>query len=104
MAIWNDRWFAGESMPPNHFPQYLIEPAQSIAEAWLFDATFRCILTEWVSASQADSTQSPAVPTVQSIRFGLMRKRLLNRVAESSSASSESRCRKTEKGVGSKAH
>jgi hypothetical protein len=54
MAIWNDRWFAGESMPPNTFPQHLIEAAQSIAEAWLFDASFRCILTEWVSSSQAD--------------------------------------------------
>lgn len=54
MAIWNDRWFAGETMPPNNFPQNLLEPAQSIAEAWLFDATFRCILTEWVSGSQAD--------------------------------------------------
>jgi hypothetical protein len=54
MAIWNDKWFAGQAMPPNNFPQALIEAAQSIAEAWLFDAAFRCILTEWVSASQAD--------------------------------------------------
>jgi hypothetical protein len=54
MAIWNNRWFAGHAMPPNSFPQHLIDPAQSIAEAWLFEASFRCILTEWVSASQAD--------------------------------------------------
>lgn len=54
MAIWNDKWFAGQAMPPNKFPQNLLVAAQSIAEAWLFDATFRCILTEWVSASQAD--------------------------------------------------
>jgi hypothetical protein len=54
MAVWNDKWFGGQAMPPNRFPKNLIEAAQSIAEAWLFDASFRCILTEWVSASQAD--------------------------------------------------
>jgi hypothetical protein len=54
MAIWNDNWFSGQAMPPNSFPQNLIEAAQSIAEVWLFDASFRCILTEWVSTSQAD--------------------------------------------------
>ena len=52
MAIWNDKWFAGLAMPPNSFPQHLIEAAQSIAEEWLFDASFRCILTEWVSATR----------------------------------------------------
>src|SRR5689334_15411104 len=54
MAIWNDKWFAGQPMPPNSFPQALLEAAESIAEGWLFDASFRCILTEWVSSSQAD--------------------------------------------------
>jgi hypothetical protein len=55
MAVWNDRWFGGQAMPPHSFPQSLIGAAQSIAEQWLFDASFRCILTEWVSASQADA-------------------------------------------------
>jgi hypothetical protein len=41
-------------MPRHSFPQGLIGAAQSIAEEWLFDASFRCILTEWVTASQAD--------------------------------------------------
>src|SRR5712691_6922205 len=54
MAVWNDRWCGGQAMPPHSFSQSLIAAAQSIAEEWLFDASFRCILTEWVSASQAD--------------------------------------------------
>ena len=54
MAVWEDRWFGGQAMPPHGLPQGLIGAAQSIAEEWLFDASFRCILTEWVSANQAD--------------------------------------------------
>lgn len=54
MAVWNDRWFGGQTMPPHGFPQSLIGAAQSIAEEWLFDAAFLCLLTEWVSTSQAD--------------------------------------------------
>jgi hypothetical protein len=54
MADWNDKWFGGQAMPPHGFPQTLIGAAQSIAEEWLFDAAFLCILTEWISASEAD--------------------------------------------------
>lgn len=54
MAVWNDRWFGGQAMPPHSFPQSLLADAQSIAEEWLFDASFRCILTEWISQSEAD--------------------------------------------------
>jgi hypothetical protein len=54
MAVWNDAWFGGQAMPSHSFPQILIGAAQSIAEEWLFDASFRCILTEWISASAAD--------------------------------------------------
>jgi hypothetical protein len=53
MAVWNDTWFGGQAMPPHGFPQSLIGAAQSIAE-WLFDASFRCILTEWISGLEAD--------------------------------------------------
>jgi hypothetical protein len=54
MAVWNDRWFGGHAMPSHSFPQSLIGSAQSIAEEWLFDASFQCVLTEWVSSSVAD--------------------------------------------------
>jgi hypothetical protein len=54
MAAWNDAWFGGASMPPNHFPKELIPVAQTVADEWLFDARFRCILEEWVSRPQAD--------------------------------------------------
>ena len=54
MAVWNEKWFGGEAMPPHSFPQVLIGVAQSIAEEWLFDASFRCVLTEWVSTGEAD--------------------------------------------------
>ncbi len=54
MAVWNDSWFGGQAMPPHGFPQHLLAAAQSIAEEWLFDASFRCILTEWISTSEAD--------------------------------------------------
>jgi hypothetical protein len=54
MAVWNDRWFGGLAMPTHGFPQNLIGAAQSIAEEWLFDASFLCILTEWISAQEAD--------------------------------------------------
>lgn len=54
MALWNDRWFGGQVMPASSFPQAMLEAAQTIAEKWLFDGSFRCILTEWVSRSQAD--------------------------------------------------
>jgi len=32
MAAWNDAWFAGRTMPPNDFPNDLLNAAQSIAE------------------------------------------------------------------------
>ncbi len=54
MARWNDAWFGGESMPPNSFPKDLIPTAQLVAESWLFDAQFRCVLEEWVSRPEAD--------------------------------------------------
>lgn len=54
MAVWNDSWFGGQAMPPQNFPQNLLPAAQTIAEEWLFDASFLCILTEWVSRGQAD--------------------------------------------------
>ena len=54
MASWNDAWFGGRRMPENSFPKELISDAQSIAEEWLFDARFRCIVEEWVSRQQAD--------------------------------------------------
>ncbi|MBX7104321.1 MAG: hypothetical protein K1X57_09570 [Gemmataceae bacterium] len=54
MAVWNDRWFGGQAMPQHYFPQHMIGNAQSIAEDWLFDSTFRCVLTEWVSTNEAD--------------------------------------------------
>jgi len=54
MAVWNDRWFGGQAMPSHGFPLGWIGAAQSIAEEWLFDASFRCILTEWISTNEAD--------------------------------------------------
>lgn len=54
MAVWNDKWFSGQAMPTHSFPGNLIVDAQSIAEEWLFDKSFTCILTEWVSTSEAD--------------------------------------------------
>jgi hypothetical protein len=32
----------------------MIGPAQVIAEEWLFEDSFRCILTEWVSGDRAN--------------------------------------------------
>jgi hypothetical protein len=54
MAVWNDRWFGGQAMPPHGFPRHLLANAQSIAEGWMYDASFRCVLTEWVSTTEAD--------------------------------------------------
>ena len=54
MAAWNDAWFNGKPMPPQGFPGALLAVAQGLAEEWLFDARFRCILEEWVSRPDAD--------------------------------------------------
>ncbi len=54
MAAWNDAWFGGAPMPENRFPKELIAPAQTVAEEWLFDARFRCVVEEWVSRAEAD--------------------------------------------------
>ena len=48
MAAWNDAWFNGQPMPPHKFPQALLAVAQGIAEVWLYDARFRCMVEEWV--------------------------------------------------------
>jgi hypothetical protein len=53
MAAWNDAWFSGRPMPPHGFPIQMLMAAQAIAEQWLFDAQFRCILEEWVPRQQA---------------------------------------------------
>ncbi len=39
---------------PAGFPRALLDGAQALAEEWLFDARFRCILEEWVSRQEAD--------------------------------------------------
>ena len=54
MAQWNDAWFSGQPMPPQGFPPALLAVAQAIAEEWLFDARFRCILEEWISRQEAE--------------------------------------------------
>jgi hypothetical protein len=54
MAVWNDRWFSGQPMPTHGFPLDLIADAQAVAEDWLFDGSFRCILMEWISAAEVD--------------------------------------------------
>jgi len=54
MAIWNDKWFSAQKMPTHTFPHDLIDDAQTIAEEWLFNASFRCVLTEWVSSQEAE--------------------------------------------------
>jgi hypothetical protein len=54
MAVWNDRWFGGQVMPVHGFPLDHLADAQAIAEEWLFDRTFRCILTEWISVEDVD--------------------------------------------------
>jgi hypothetical protein len=54
MEDWNDLWFRCQVLPASGFPKKMIGPAQVIAEEWLFEDSFRCILTEWVSGSRAD--------------------------------------------------
>jgi hypothetical protein len=54
MAEWDDAWLNGRSMPAHGFPPRLLSAAQAIAEEWLFDARFRCILEEWISRDEAD--------------------------------------------------
>ena len=54
MAVWNDKWFGGQEMPSHNCPNSVIGDAQSIAEEWLFDPSFLCILTEWVSTKEAE--------------------------------------------------
>jgi hypothetical protein len=53
MAAWNDAWLNGRPMPPHKFPQALLAGAQGIAEVWLYDARFRCMVEEWVSRQEA---------------------------------------------------
>ena len=54
MAVWNDRWFGCQTMPSHNFPQSMINNAESIAEEWFFDASFHSVLTEWISAFEAE--------------------------------------------------
>ena len=54
MAVWNDKWFGGLEMPSHNCPNSVIGDAQTIAEEWLFDPSFLCILTEWVSSKVAE--------------------------------------------------
>jgi len=54
MEEWEEKWFTGHPMPPHRFPLPLIQAAHSIAEEWLFEETFHCILAEWVSSRAAD--------------------------------------------------
>src|SRR5258708_717803 len=54
MEPWELAWLNCQGMPPHAFPKELLVPAEETAEEWLLDATFRCILEEWVSAPEAD--------------------------------------------------
>ena len=53
MAAWNDAWFNGQPMPPHKFHHAFLAVAQGIAEEWLYDARFRCMVEEWVSRADA---------------------------------------------------
>jgi hypothetical protein len=54
MAAWNDAWYNGQPMPPHKFPRALLAVAEDIAEEWLYDARFRCMLEEWISRREAE--------------------------------------------------
>ncbi|HBI45998.1 MAG TPA: hypothetical protein DDY78_24550 [Planctomycetales bacterium] len=54
MAAWNDAWYSGQPMPPHKFPRALLAVAEDIAEEWLYDARFRCMLEEWISRREAE--------------------------------------------------
>jgi hypothetical protein len=58
MAQWNDAWYNGQLMPPHKFPRALLAVAEDIAEEWLFDARFRCMLEEWISRPEAEEVMS----------------------------------------------
>ena len=49
MLQWEDAWLNGKLMPPHGLPRILLIEAQAIAEEWLYEENFRCMLEEWVS-------------------------------------------------------
>jgi hypothetical protein len=55
MALWEDAWLNGKLMPLHALPKLLLIEAQAIAEEWLFEETFRCMLEEWVSHDRAEA-------------------------------------------------
>ena len=55
MTPWEDAWFNGKSMPTHRLPNILLIEAQAIAEEWLFEENFRCMLEEWVSRDRAEA-------------------------------------------------
>jgi hypothetical protein len=51
---WELAWLNCGQMPPQAFPSDLLVAAQDIAERWLFDARFRCLIEEWLHRSDAE--------------------------------------------------
>jgi hypothetical protein len=58
MAPWEDAWLNGKLMPPHGLPKLLLIEAQAIAEEWLIEENFRCMLEEWVSQERAEEVVS----------------------------------------------
>ena len=54
MEEWELAWLNCGQMPPQAFPSDLLVAAQDIAERWLFDARFRCLIEEWLHRSDAE--------------------------------------------------
>ena len=54
MTSWEDAWLNGKLMPPYGLPRILLIEAQAIAEEWLREENFRCMLEEWVSRDRAE--------------------------------------------------
>jgi hypothetical protein len=54
MEEWELAWMNCQPMPPPVLAPELLVVAQEEAEAWLFDARFRCILEEWIPRQAAD--------------------------------------------------
>ena len=53
MEEWELAWLNCGQMPPQAFPSDLLVAAQDIAERWLFDARFRCLIEEWLHRSRS---------------------------------------------------
>lgn len=54
MTEWEDAWLNGKLMPPYALPRLLLIEAQAIAEEWLSEAAFRCMVEEWVPRDRAE--------------------------------------------------